>query len=104
MNNGKKHHKPKAHGGVRVKRGGIGTQCHRQLGPKIQWDTLCNYDLYFGVAVSQFRVDRQSVHFWVLVSRGWNVFGSSPSVFAMFGMSLYISSPNVGGHNIQQVP
>jgi hypothetical protein len=47
----KKGHEPKVRGEVRGKRGGIGDE------------------------VSQFRVEGQSVHYWVLVSHGLNVFG-----------------------------
>jgi hypothetical protein len=44
--------------------------------------------LLFGIAVTQFQEDGQTLHFRVLVSRGQDVFGSKPSEVAMFGTWL----------------
>jgi hypothetical protein len=55
---------------------------------KYQWDAVFKgdtYDLLFGIAVSQFRLDGQSVRFWDLVSLGHIIFGSYPSEVVTFG-------------------
>ncbi len=57
--------------------GGIGDTVSQTVGAKKnQWDTLCNCDLFFGVAVSQFQVDLSVTwfeHFWVISFCSCNV-------------------------------
>ncbi len=57
-------------------------------GQKHLRDAVLNFDLLFGVTLSQFQAYGQSVHFWVLVSHGRKVVGLYPSEVAMFGLLL----------------
>ncbi len=75
----KKCQEPKVHGGVHEKQGGIGDAASQTVGANntsgMQCPTVTLRPIFWGVEVSQFWVDGQSVNFWVLVSRGQKVFG-----------------------------